>query len=183
MKTINISNLLITNPWSILIPLQGWFVKTSLVLFSIRSTKGIKRLTPTERAGISIPDDVKEVLVGILLGDAHISKRSPTANSRLHYGQTTKHKEYFEFVYDIFKSFCVKDYIPVSRTSLDKRSNVTYYSYHFVTMQLPCFNEYRELFYNFTSRPCSEHGPKSEEIKKVIPVNIYNLLTPKGLAF
>lgn len=41
-------------------------------------------------------------------------------------------------LYDIFKSF---EYIPVSITSLDKRSNVTYYSYHFVTMQLPCFNE------------------------------------------
>lgn len=153
MKTINISSLFLT----------------SLVLFATRSTKGIKRLSPADRAGISIPDDVKEVLVGILLGDAHISRRSLTANSRLHYGQTTKHKEYFEFVYDIFKPFCVKEYIPVSRTYLDKRYNETYYSSHFVTMQLPCFNEYRELFYQLN--------------KKVIPVNIYSLLTPKGLAF
>lgn len=45
-----------------------------------------------ERAGILIPDDIKENLVGILLGDAHISIRSLTANCRLHYGQTTKQR-------------------------------------------------------------------------------------------
>jgi len=31
---------------------------------------GIKRLSPAERAGISIPNEVKEILVGLLLGDA-----------------------------------------------------------------------------------------------------------------
>lgn len=36
-------------------------------------------------------------------------------------------------------------------------------------MQLPCFNEFRELFYKLG--------------KKIIPVNIYDLLTPRGLAF
>lgn len=112
-----------------------------------------------------------------MLGDAHISKRTLTSNSRLHYGQTTKHKEYFDFVYNIFKSFCAKDYIPVSSTNLYKRNNVIYYSFYFVTMQLPCFNEFRELFY--------------KSGKKIIPVNIYDLLTPivpsprwgDGLAF
>jgi hypothetical protein len=104
-----------------------------------------------------------------LLGDAHISKRSLTANSRLHYGQTTKHKEYFYFVFNNFKSFCVKDYTHVSSTYLDKRNNETYYSFHFFTMQFPCFNEFRKLFY--------ELG------KKIIAVNIYDLLTPRELAF
>jgi hypothetical protein len=72
-------------------------------------------------------------------------------------------------LYFIFKCFCVKDYIPVSNTSLDKRNNEIYSSFHFVTLQLPCFNEFRELFYIAG--------------KKVIPNNIYELLTPKGLAF
>jgi len=36
-------------------------------------------------------------------------------------------------------------------------------------MQLPCFNEYRNLFYNLNV--------------KIVPENIYDLLTPKGLAF
>lgn len=63
---------------------------SSLILFAIRSIKGVKRLSSAERAGIHIPEDIKEIL--ILLADAHISRRSLTANSRLDYGQTTKHK-------------------------------------------------------------------------------------------
>ena len=49
-----------------------------------------------------IPDDLKEVLIGILLGDGHIVKRSSTANSRLVYAQTAvAHKEYFDYVYSL----------------------------------------------------------------------------------
>jgi hypothetical protein len=65
-------------------------------LYSKRSTKGITRLSPTERSAIEIPNEIKEILVGILLGDAHINKRSVTGNARLVYSQTAeKHKEYF----------------------------------------------------------------------------------------
>lgn len=45
-------------------------------------------MSSTERALITIPDNVKEILVGILVGDAHIGKRSPLSNSRLIYTQT-----------------------------------------------------------------------------------------------
>lgn len=52
---------------------------------------------------------------------------------------------------------------------MDKRNNENYYSLHFVTMQLTCFNEFRDLFYKLG--------------KKIVPINIYDLLTPVGLAF
>ena len=44
----------------------------SPVLFAARSTKGVTRLSPAERGSIKLPDEAKEVLIGILLGDAHI---------------------------------------------------------------------------------------------------------------
>ena len=92
-------------------------------MFAARSTKGIKRLSSVERALITIPDDVKEILVGILLGDAHIVKRSPLSNSRLVYAQTAiTHKEYFNSVYKFFKPFCAKDYILQSRLVKDNRT-------------------------------------------------------------
>ena len=37
------------------------------------------------------------------------------------------------------------------------------------TMQLPCFNVFKQMFYTLNV--------------KIIPNNIYELLTPKGLAF
>jgi hypothetical protein len=119
---------------------------------------------------IIIPDDIKDVLVGILLGDAHIVRRSPTSNSRLVYAQTAvAHKECFDFVYNLFKPFYVKDYVPQSRIVLDNRTNKTYSAISFTTMQLPCFNVFKDMFY-------------LSNVKRV-PDNIYELLTPKGLAF
>ena len=108
--------------------------------------------------------------MGILLGDAHIVKRSSTSNSRLVYAQTTTgHKEYFNFVYNLFMPFCAENYIPQLRNTVDNRTNKVYSAISFTTMQLPCFNVFKNIFYILN-------------IKKV-PDNIYELLTPKGLAF
>ena len=135
-----------------------------------RSTKGINRLSSKERKLLLILEDKKEILIGILLGDAHIVKRSSTGNSRLVYSQTAvAHRAYFEYVYNFFKELCVKDYIPQSRTMIDKRTNKVYNAISFTTMQLPCLNLYREMFY-----------PSNV---KIVPDNIYELLTPRGLAF
>jgi hypothetical protein len=71
-----------------------------------RSTKGIVRLSSAERTLITIPEEIKDILVGILLGDAHIVKRSSTSNSRLVYAQTAvTHKEYFNYVFSFFFTF------------------------------------------------------------------------------
>jgi hypothetical protein len=44
-------------------------MSASLVIYAARSTKGILRLSSVDRALVTIPDDLKDVLVGILLGD------------------------------------------------------------------------------------------------------------------
>jgi hypothetical protein len=135
-----------------------------------RSTKGIKRLSSEERSLITIPDNVKEILIEILLGDAHISKRSSTANSRLIYAQTAiTHKEYFDYVFSFFKVYCVKDYNIQSKIVKDNRTKKIYSAISFTTMQLPCFNVFKEMFYLSNV--------------KIVPDNIYDLLTPRGLAF
>ena len=86
------------------------------------------------------------------------------------YAQTAvKHKEYFDYVFSFFSLFCVKDYIPQSKIVRDNRTKKIYSAISFTTMQLPCFNEYRELFYDLNR-------------KKIVPENISELLTPRGLA-
>ena len=102
---------------------------------------------------------------------SNLVRRTPTANSRLVYAQTAvKHKEYFDYVFSFFLPFCANDYKPQSRIVVDNRTKKTYSAISFTTMQLPCFNEYRELFYDLNR-------------KKIIPENIRELLTPRGLAF
>lgn len=146
----------------------------SIVLFAenakAHSTKGIKRLSKVERALITMPDEVKEILVGILLGDAHIVRRSSTCNSRLVYCQTAvAHKEYFDYVQSFFVSFCAKNYTPQLRVVRDNRTKKVYSAISFTTMQLPCFNVFKQMFYELNV--------------KIVPNNIYDLLTPRGLAF
>lgn len=142
----------------------------SFVFYARRSTKGIIRLSSNERALITMADGIKDILVGILLGDGHIVRRSSTANSRLVYAQTAvAHKEYFDYVQSFFIEFCAKGYIPQLRVVRDNRTKKIYNAISFTTMQLPCFNVFKELFY-------------VSNVKRV-PDNIYELLTLRGLAF
>lgn len=84
------------------------------------------------------------MLIGLLLGDAHIVKRSPLSNSRLVYAQTAvAHKIYFYYVYGFFIPFCTKNYIPQFRLVKDNRTKKIYSAISFTTMQLPCFNIFK----------------------------------------
>ena len=79
------------------------------------------------------------------------------------------HKEYFNYVLSFFMPFCVNDYKPFACEVVNNRTKKIYSAISFTTMQLPCFNVFRELFYLSNV--------------KVVPNNIYDLLTPRGLAF
>jgi hypothetical protein len=112
----------------------------------------------------------KNILVGLLLGDAHLQKRSVTSNARLHFVQSIKFLPYFYDIYDIFKIYCTPNFKPsIKHISAVSKGERKYQCIGFTTRQLPCFNELQELFYN------------NEKIKK-IPLNIEELLTAEGLA-
>lgn len=110
-------------------------------------------------------------MIGLLLGDGHLQCRNN--NSRFIYGQSSlreHHLNYFNHIFDLFKPFISKDFVSKSRTFINKRTNITYKSISFATLTLPCFNYYRNLFYN-------------KDNKKIVPLNINQLLTPRGLAY
>lgn len=140
-----------------------------IILFA-KSTKGIKRLTKYERTLINIPNNIGEVLVGILLSDGHIARRSVTSNPRFIFSQSGKmdKRPYFYLVYNLFKLYCNKNYNYYIKTWIDKVSHQEYTSISFTTMQIPCFIEYHNTWYI--------------EGKKIVPANIMELLTPIGLA-
>jgi hypothetical protein len=132
-----------------------------------------KRLTKVERSKLNIDEPLKEIIIGLLLGDGHIQSRQLNGNSRFMYGQSSlreNHLNYFNHIFDLFKPFISKEYQIRSRSFLDKRTNKTYSSVLFATLTLPCFTFYRYLFYN-------------SQGKKTVPLNINKLLTPRGLAY
>lgn len=83
------------------------------------------------------------------------------------YAQTAiTHKEYFDYVLSFFLPYCAKDYKPQSRIVRDNRTKKTYSAISFTTMQLPCFNVFKEIFYKVNV--------------KIVPNNIQELLTPSS---
>lgn len=80
------------------------------------------------------------------------------------------HLNYFNHIYELFKPYINKDFKIKPRSFVNKITNKSYSSVYFATLTLPCFNYYRNLFYD-------------SQNKKIIPNNINQLLTPRGLAY
>jgi hypothetical protein len=102
------------------------------------------------------------------LGDLHIQKQTPNSNVYCQFAQGLIHEEYLFHLFDLFKDYCITE-PKIKEDKPDFRTNKVYSSVHFNTIRLPCFNELYLLFY--LNR------------KKVVPLNIRDLLTPAGLAF
>lgn len=139
-------------------------------IFFLNKKKKKKRLSKEERSKIYIQSPLDEIIIGLLLGDGHLQRRH--TNSRFIFAQSSlreHHLSYFWHVYSLFSPFLSKEFQAKPRTFLDKRTNKTYGSIAFATLTLPCFNKYKDLFYNYN--------------KKIVPNNISQLLTPVGLAY
>ncbi len=128
------------------------------------------RLSKYRRGLIKIPPFHQEVLVGILLGDGWLQKRSENQNARFGFSQSSKEekREYFNLVFDLFSGFCTPNYSPLLKTFGRLGYTAMYGSITFVTMRLPCFNSYYELFYGTG--------------KKIVPSNIIDIFTRVSLA-
>jgi LAGLIDADG DNA endonuclease family len=108
----------------------------------------------------------KNVIIGLILGDATLVRKYPNGNAYLQYAQSIKHSEYMDLVFSILKPFCN---MSSPRLSQAKVRGNSYDYLAFSTRSLPYFTEFHTLFY--------PNGIK------LIPSNIIDLLTPVGLAF
>jgi hypothetical protein len=138
-----------------------------LFIFSLVPIKP-KRLTKSEREKISLTPDLIEILVGLLIVYLHSQKQEKSVNPRLIFQQGIIHKEYFDYLYELFKFYgTMMPKISISKPH-PKTGNL-YTTIRFSTLALPCFAELHNSFY--------------PEDKKIVPVNIADLLTPRGLGF
>ena len=107
-----------------------------------------KRLSKVERLKYSsLPLEnprLNDIIIGLLLGDGHIQKRSLSGNSRFIYGQSSlriHHLNYFLHVFKLLLTpYISKNFILKERRFTDKRTNNEYRSVNFQTLSLPCFN-------------------------------------------
>ncbi len=110
-----------------------------------------------------IPEDLKEILVGLALGDLYIRKRF--INTSLHFKQSLKNEPYILHLYTLFQEFC-----KMTPKIKDARfKDKTHQSIFFDTLTYDVFNYYYNLFY--------------KNKKKIVPCNIEKLLTARSLAY
>jgi hypothetical protein len=127
------------------------------------------RLTKEFKESYSLTNEQKEALVGIILGDGSLERRKTTHNTRLRIEQAYPEKEsYLLSVYELFKFLTFSPPKIVIRKP-DKRTGKIHKSMSFKTVHMPCLNYYYDLFYDNSI--------------KVIPENIHELLTARGLAY
>ena len=125
-------------------------------------------MTRAERLQFSLPQNLQDILVGLILGDLCVRKPKTCVNVKLQFCQGLLHKEYLMHLYDLFKIYCGTAPKTISPAP-DKRTGKIYETLRFYTFSLPCFDNLLNLFYL--------------EGKKIIPGNIGDLLTPLGLAY
>ena len=76
--------------------------------------------------------------------------------------------ELLKKILELFRPYLSKDFKLINKTFTDKRTNNIYSSVSFATLYLPCFNYYRNIFYNSSF--------------KIVPPNISKNLSPRALA-
>lgn len=139
---------------------------TDLVVWGTNLGSTAKRLTKQVRKMIQLPPYQKSVVVGLLLSDGwfSLSVSRTLKNARLGFRQSLDKSPYVWFVFNCLSHYCER--YPYSYSSL--RKGKPHYNVTITTRALPCFTELYNLFY--------------KEGKKIIPHNIYDLLTPVALA-
>lgn len=82
--------------------------KVGLVVygFNLSSTVGVK-YTPFQKNLINIPSNHMDILIGIIISDAYLSKGT-NINARMLFKQSIKNISYFYFVYSKLNHYCFK---------------------------------------------------------------------------
>jgi hypothetical protein len=151
---------------------------TSIVVWNnyptIGSTLGLIKFSNYIRDITYIPTFHLSILVGLLLSDAGLSKQKNSKNARLGFKQSMNHFPFFWSTFMLLSHFCSS--IPYQDNA--KLNGKLYYGIRMDTRSYSCLSELHELFYTPLTQP-------NDKIiyKKIVPSNIYNLLTPVALAY
>jgi hypothetical protein len=107
---------------------------------------------------------LQEIAIGKILGDGSI-----TDTGNLNFTQSIKQKEYIEHCYNLFK-----DYTKTGiKLNLNKRNDKIHKILYFDTCAL-----FKDLIFSFY-----RYDENLKKRIKIIPSNLYDLLTPIGLAY
>jgi LAGLIDADG DNA endonuclease family len=118
-----------------------------------------------------LPQNLHYILIGLMLGDGHIYKTSPTSNSRFEMSFGKDRELFAKWIGVLFKDYSNTG---ITRTIIKGNSSSSYYNFRLKTRTLPIFNFYHNIFYNANN--------ETWKYKKIVPHNISNLMNSIVLA-
>lgn len=114
---------------------------------------------------LKLTSEQREVLVGLLLGDAHLETRNGGSTYRLKIEQSVKHREYVQHLYKLFDEWVRTP--PKAKKS--SGSDAYRDNWAFQTLSHGAFRFYGHQFYR--------------DGEKRVPKLIHRWLTPRGLSY
>jgi hypothetical protein len=117
----------------------------------LEEKKSSLKLTPLQR----------DVLVGVLLGDAHLETQNHGRTYRIKFEYSSKHRAYLDHLYEIFHNWAL--------TPPQEKNDATHDNVWFQTVSHGAFRFYACQFYRGG--------------KKCVPKNIHRFLTNRNLAY
>jgi|ERR1700722_16456324 len=124
------------------------------------------------RKKLTMPSYLDQVLIGLLLSDGSLEKSSKTSLARLSVMFGSLHISYLYHLYNLFEPYC--DNLVTFVNTYNNNTNTNYVQVSFKTVSLPLFLKYHVMFYIFDET--------FNRYKKIVPVNIEDLMTPVVLA-
>ncbi len=137
-----------------------------LVLFgsNLSSTVNYPAYTLIVRHLVQISPHLDSLILGVLLSDGWLFINK-SGNTLLAFKQSTDKLEFFFKVFNQLSHYCSR-FPNITSTYVN---NKTHYAISFSTRTLPCLTEWYNIFYI--------------NKKKVVPLDLYNLLTYEALAY
>ena len=118
------------------------------------------------KRGLILDDVQREILVGILLGDACLESQNNGRTFRVKVEQSASHESYVRHLFDAFRGWVLSP--PRSKRCTASNGTLTM-SWAFQTVSHAAFRFYAHQFYT--------------DGRKCVPKLIHHWLTPRGLAY
>jgi len=131
--------------------------------------------TALTKQNLILTKELNSILIGLILGDASVFKTSITSNARIEMSFGQKYISFAEHIALLLEGFMSNPLKEVKIKHSKVEGDKTYINYRIKTKTLPLFNHYHDLFYSYDE--------VNKKYKKIVPLNIHDLMDPIVLAY